>query len=122
MQTLILEKIRQGFYKLSEHSDEFMYVLHLFLNYGPFPASYIDFLKNSEKKDFSGNVVNLYKKNSNVTIEISEDLIPDMPLVTVSQQTLLKLLQEFELCKAAGADKIEITFLEKSDEIYIKCL
>ena len=57
-----LEKIGQSFYKLSEHSDEFMYVLHLFLNYGPFPATYIDFLKNSEKNDFRGNVVNLYKK------------------------------------------------------------
>lgn len=48
------------------------------------------------------------------------DLVPDMPLVTISQKTLLKLLQEYELCKNAGADKIEITFVEKGDEIYVK--
>ena len=67
---LILEKIDNGYYKFSKDSDYLLYPLYLFICYGPFLDSYVEFLEDSSRTEFYGNVANLQKNADKVTIEI----------------------------------------------------
>ncbi len=104
---IFLEKIENGFYKLIKPCD-ILYPLYLFLTYGPFPLSYISFLEDQSKSEFYGNVINMSKQNSDVVIEIDENLHADMPTFKINQNILLKILKEYVQLTKDGVEKIEI--------------
>lgn len=115
---LILHKLNNGLYQVKSYSDETMNSLAIFLEDGLDLDRYINYLKDSSRLKFYGNIIRMEKKGEEVVIIINEDIFPNMPIFITRIENVVKILNEFLGLVDQQVERIEIT-LDDLDQVTI---
>lgn len=96
-------------YLFNGASDSSLFTLYMFLGDGLYRSSYFEFLDNAHEKEFQGNITTMLKEDKMVTVQLRDDVIPNMLPFSTTTANLSQIIKEWDRLRLLQVEEIHFS-------------